>query len=325
MFADRRRSLAALLGCCLAAACADAPAASGDQPSASPEAADCAAAPLGLQVLGSGGPIAEGSRAGTSYVVWIDGTARLLVDAGPGSFIRFGEAGLTLADFDAIAFTHFHADHSGGIAGIFNSGSFEASDEPLPVIGPAAGSVFPGVRRFLEAQFGREAGAWRYLGGYLDGGDGRRRLEIREIEATDEEQAPTTRIEIAPDLALTAIPVHHGEVPTLAYRVEAEDRTILFAADQSAFSTGFDRVTRGLEPDLLVAHHVIPEGDGQPIGLHRPPGEIGKMAARIAPGRLVLSHHMERSLAKLDESLNAIAGHYDGQPLVAADGTCVTI
>lgn len=325
MLADLRSSLAALLGFCAVAACANAPASSQNGSSGLPEAADCATAALGVQVLGSGGPIAEGSRAGTSYVVWIDGTARLLVDAGPGSFIRFGEAGLKLADFYAIAFTHFHADHSGGIAGILNSGSFEASDKPLPVIGPAAGNVFPGLRSFLEGQFGREAGAWRYLGGYLDGGDGRRRLDIREIEASDEEQAPTTRIEIAPDLALTAIPVHHGDVPTLAYVVEAADRTILFAADQSAFSTGFDRVTRGLEPHLLVAHHVIPEGEGQPIGLHRPPGEIGKMAVSVSTDRLVLSHHMERSLAKLDESLSAIARHYEGPVRIASDGLCVPV
>lgn len=285
----------------------------------------CRAAEVGVQVLGSGGPIAEGSRAGTSYAVWIDGKAVLLVDAGPGSFIRFGEAGLKLGDLQAIALSHFHADHSAGLAGILNSGSFEASVEPLTVIGPAAGSVFPGTGDFLAALVGRDVGAWRYLGGYLDAGEGRRMLNVREVAADDPEAAPTVQHQIAPDLSIIAIPVRHGEVPSLGFLVKAKGRDIVFASDQSAFSTGFDRLLTEHQPDLLIAHHVIPEGEGQPIGLHRPPSAIGQMAAGIAPDRLLLSHHMQRSLARLDESLAAIGQAYSGPVAVAEDGTCITL
>lgn len=316
---------AAMLCCVLIAACSNSPAASDDPPSAARGADACRAAEIGVQVLGSGGPIAEGSRAGTSYAVWIDGRAQLLVDAGPGSFIRFGEAGLKVGDLKAVALSHFHADHSAGLTGILNSGSFEASQDPLMFVGPAAASVFPGARDFLAAQVGRDRGAWRYLGGYLDGGDGRRMLDVHEIAATDTDQAPTTPVEIAPDLVVIAIPVRHGEVPTLAFLVKAKGRAILFASDQSAFSAGFDRFTRDLEPDLLIAHHVIPEGAGQPIGLHRPPSGIGTMAASIAPRQLLLSHHMNRSFSRLEESLAAIAQHYRGPIVIASDGTCIPL
>ncbi len=47
--------------------------------------------PLELIVLGSGGPGATG-RAASSYLILIDGVARILLDAGPGSFARLGEA-----------------------------------------------------------------------------------------------------------------------------------------------------------------------------------------------------------------------------------------
>ncbi len=320
------RTLSAVVLCCaLAAACSNAPSASIAATPPAQGAETCRIAEVGVQVLGSGGPVAEGSRAGTSYVVWIDGRAQLLIDAGPGSFIRFGEAGLKVSDLKAIAMSHFHADHSAGLAGILNSGSFESSTDPLLFIGPAAGSVFPGAGDFLSALVGREDGAWSYLGGYLDGGDGRRTMDVREVAASDTENAPTAAIEVAPELRVIAIPVRHGEVPSLAFLVKAKGRDIVFASDQSAFSTGFDRLLRDHKPDLLIAHHVIPEGEGQPIGLHRPPSGIGTMAAAIAPRMLLLSHHMDRSFSRLQESLAVIGAQFDGPTMIASDGACIAL
>ena len=47
---------------------------------------------LELLVVGSGGPRAFG-RASTCYVVLLDGTPRILVDAGPGAFLEMGKLG----------------------------------------------------------------------------------------------------------------------------------------------------------------------------------------------------------------------------------------
>ena len=41
-----------------------------------------------LQVLGSGGSIADDDRASAGYLVWLDGRARFLVDTGGGTFGR---------------------------------------------------------------------------------------------------------------------------------------------------------------------------------------------------------------------------------------------
>ena len=37
-----------------------------------------------LQILGSGGPIADDGRASSGYLVWVDGESRVLIDAGGG-------------------------------------------------------------------------------------------------------------------------------------------------------------------------------------------------------------------------------------------------
>src|ERR1700735_2332291 len=75
---------------------------------------------LDLLVLGSGGPGAAG-RAASSYLVFIDGLPRILVDAGPGSFVRLGEAQVSLANTDTVLLTHLHIDHAGELPGLFKA------------------------------------------------------------------------------------------------------------------------------------------------------------------------------------------------------------
>ena len=74
-------------------------------------------AALDLIVLGSGGPDAVG-RASTCFVLSLDGSPRILIDAGSGAFVRLGEAGLSLDHLDLILLTHLHIDHTGELPGI---------------------------------------------------------------------------------------------------------------------------------------------------------------------------------------------------------------
>jgi glyoxylase-like metal-dependent hydrolase (beta-lactamase superfamily II) len=81
---------------------------------ASPVAAQsCGATGLAVQVLGSGGPELQDKRASTSYLIWDHGRARVIVDAGGGSALRFGECGAQMSQVDVFLFSHFHVDHSG--------------------------------------------------------------------------------------------------------------------------------------------------------------------------------------------------------------------
>ena len=53
-------------------------------------AQSCTANPVAVQILGSGGPGVNRDRASSSYLLWIDAQARILVDIGGGAFLRFG-------------------------------------------------------------------------------------------------------------------------------------------------------------------------------------------------------------------------------------------
>ena len=125
-------------------------------------------APLELVVLGSGGPGATG-RASSCYLVLIDGTPRILVDAGPGAFARLGEAKLSLEKTDIVLLTHLHIDHSAELPGLFKARAV-ASSEPIifNVWGPEGSrgsrraAYFPSTSRFLHLLFG-PVGAFAYL------------------------------------------------------------------------------------------------------------------------------------------------------------------
>jgi hypothetical protein len=56
----------------------------------SSRAQTCGAEGVAVQVLGSGGSELQEKRASSCYLVWQDGQARVLVDAGGASALRFG-------------------------------------------------------------------------------------------------------------------------------------------------------------------------------------------------------------------------------------------
>lgn len=268
--------------------------------------------------------MAEANRAGTSYLLWIDGQPRLLIDAGAGSYLRFAEAGGKLASLDAILLTHLHADHAGDLAGVLNSGGFEARTAPLPVIGPDSAERFPGTSEFLTRLLGKDAGAFAYNGGFLDGSENKFRLEPRDI-ATGAGGADPTGLDVSNDYSVFAVPVHHGPVPALGYVIEWQGKAVVITGDQSALSERFLADLTGTKPVILFAHHVINGNEGQPRGLHRTPEQIGELAGALAPARLVLTHNMQRSLTPLAESLAAIGQGYRGPVTVAADLDCYAL
>src|SRR5271168_3399973 len=124
-------------------------------------AAKPAKAPLEVVVLGSGGPRPFG-RGGSSYIVEVEGTPRILVDAGPGAFVRIGELGLDLSEVDTVLLTHLRIDHTGDLAAFFNARALSA-DGPITykIFGPDGVGLFPKTSRFVDLLVG-DGGAFGY-------------------------------------------------------------------------------------------------------------------------------------------------------------------
>lgn len=288
---------------------------------ATPAAAACKGS-FAIEVLGSGGPLADDARASSAYIVWRDGEAKVLVDAGGGAFLRFAESGAKFETLDAVLISHFHADHVSDLPAVLKSGSFSKRAKTMTIAGPAGAAYFPGLGDFLRALFDKDAGAFRYLSQYLTGDGGAPALRQAEI-AIDSEQFSSVFSD--GDFLIDAVAVNHGDVPALAFRISAEGKEVVFAGDQSVLSDAFDAALEGSAPDLIIAHHAISEAPGQPRGLHRAPSAIGEMAASAGAKQLVLSHNMKRALDARREGLAAIRAVYKGKVSIADDHSCYVI
>ena len=281
----------------------------------------CGARGVALQVLGSGGPELQDKRASSSYLVWKDGQGKVLVDAGGGSALRFGESGATMSQLDVILFTHLHVDHSGDFAALIKSSWFEDRTRPLPIYGPAGNDIMPPTTEFVAALFGDKHGAYRYLSELLTPGEpGGYKMQPHDVVA---ETKPVTAFR-GGDLAVSAVRVVHGAFPALAWRVETGGKVIVFSGDTNGDDPGL--VQLAMNADLFVAHNAVREGaTGVERRLHMPPSVIGQIAAEAHVKHLVLSHRMLRTLGKEEETRAEIKKRYSGPVEFADDLDCFPV
>ncbi len=291
----------------------------------------CGTAPVQVQVLGSGGPELADKRASSSYLVWISGKPRVLVDIGGGAALRFGESGATVSDLDVILFTHLHVDHSSDLPALIKSSFFEDRARPLPVYGPAGNRFMPSTVAFVRALFDSTRGAYRYLGDFLNPmSSNTYKLEPRDVgEIRGKIRAPRKAGDkiwsvFANDrLKTSATAVAHGSIPALAWRIEAGGKSIVFSGDTNGEGDHLEQLAR--QADLLIAHNAVPEGaNGVERRLHMPPSVIGAVAHEAGVKQLVLSHRMRRTLGRETETLDSIKKHFAGPVAFANDLDCFT-
>ena len=261
-----------------------------------------------LQVLGSGGPGASGGRASASYLLWVDGIGRILVDAGSGTKDQFHRAGGNFDDIELVALSHLHPDHAAELPAILwpAGGRFSLS-------GPSAGGVFPSIEAFVDRLFGPN-GAFRILADRI------------EVEAITVDVSGTGAVEVWDDgaVAVRGTGVPHGDVPTVGYRIDFGDVSIAFASDQNGSDPAFVDFIRDV--DVLVIHLAgTEESTGMIAQLHARPSVWGQMASTANAARVVVSHISTSSAQVLDASLAILREHYSGPVTVAEDLMCVDI
>lgn len=283
-------------------------------------AQSCRGVGVWLQVLGSGGPEINDKRASSGYLVWQDGRARILVDMGPGSMLRYEQSGARVEDLDVVLLTHLHVDHSADLPALIKAAFFTERNRDLPIYGPTGNVRMPDTVAFVQALFGAPAGAYRYLSSFLTGDEAFRLLPYN----VSTEGVLAQVVMEGQGFKVTAAPVQHGVIPALAWRIDIAGRALAFSGDMNGDHETLPKLAAGV--DLLVAHNAVPQAArGVERNLHMPPSVIGEIAAEAKVRQLVLSHRMMRTLGREVESKREIRKRYAGPIAFAEDGQCFAV
>src|SRR5271168_5494359 len=244
---------------------------------------------LEVVVLGSGGPRAFG-RAGTSFIVEVEGKPRILVDAGPGAFLRIGELKLDLEKVDTILLTHLHIDHSADLAAFFNARAL-ISDGPITyrIFGPDGAGLFPKTSRFVNLLVSDD-GAFAYQKTF--GAD--ESFVVRDLAIN----LDSARTKILDDhgLVIEEIATHHGDCPSVAYRITYKGVTVVYSGDMDASALP-NLVRLAKNADLLIFNCAVldpPQSPSQLYELHTPPRKIGEAAHQSGVKSLLLNIRRKR-------------------------------
>ena len=273
---------------------------------------------LEVVVLGSGGPRAFG-RAGSSYIILVDGTPRILLDAGPGAFVRIGELRLDLERVDTVLLTHLHIDHSGDVPAFFNARAL-TSDGPIayhifgPDGSPDGAGLFPKTSRFVDLLVGPE-GTFAYQKTF----GARESFTVRDLAISLE--SPRTKIVDDDGLVVEEIATHHGDCPSVAYRISYKSVVVVFSGDMDASALP-NLVQLAKNADLLIFNCAVLDPPGSPsqlYDLHTPPRKIGQAARDSGIKSLLLSHLAPDVEGQQDAVRKSIRASFAGPVAFATD------
>jgi ribonuclease BN (tRNA processing enzyme) len=263
-----------------------------------------------LEVLGSGGPEIDG-RASTSYLLWVDNQAKLIVDMGSGSMLRFEIENARLEDLEAVVITHMHIDHSVDLPAFVKAGYFSKRSQSLDIIGSFGSDSFPSISEFLVGLFG-ENGVYRYMSDVLSPQSDS--FQIIPVEINSD----TIITKKYPSFTLELINTHHGYIPALALAILVDGKKIVISGDTNNKDKHLELLAK--DADLFIAHHAVPEHTNKfAKKLHMTPSIIANVAQVAKVKKVVLTHRMNRTLANEKESLEIIKRVYKGEVILAED------
>jgi ribonuclease BN (tRNA processing enzyme) len=279
-------------------------------------AQSCVGAPVSVQILGSNGPALNPERASAGYVLWVGAQAKMLVDMGGGTFSRFAQSQAKFSDLSLVAISHLHPDHVSDLPALFWSSRTTRSDA-LPITGPSGNDLVPSFPTFLHRMFDPKDGSFQVLGPIMSAAPGEPgvvRLDVGVVDVAKPQPSPVFDRD---GMTVTALGIPHGNIPTLAYRVQTRGVSIVFSSDQNGSNPAFVDFAKGAN---VLIMHMATNMEGNP--LHASPSVVGRVAQGAGVGRLIVSHLGAFDLAPAIAQLKTL---YTGPLTVGADLQCTPV
>ena len=247
---------------------------------------------------------------------------------GGGAQQRFGQSQAKLEDLWMVGISHLHPDHVSDLPAFLRL-SHEVRKEPLMIFGPSGNDAAPEFLTFIARLFDEKTGAFPVLGSALGGshGGGGVRPDIGrvvpggvrlDVGVIDVAKADPSTVLQREHTTVTALGIPHGNMPTLAYRVQTGNVSVVFSSDQNGTDPKFVEFAKGA--NVLIMHLAVAPGVINP--LHATPAVVGRMAQEAGVGQLIVSHF---GLFDLDVAIADLRRSYSGALIVGADMQCTTV
>src|SRR6202030_2969874 len=118
----------------------------------------------------------------------------------------------------------------------------------------------------------------------------RETFEVRDLAVNL--NSGVTKIVDEDGLVVEEIATHHGDCPSVAYRITYKGKSVVFSGDMDASAVP-NLVRLAKSADLLVFNCAVldpPNSPSQLYELHTPPKKIGEAARASGVGSILLSH-----------------------------------
>lgn len=267
-------------------------------------------------MLGTGTPNPDPERSGPCVAV-IAGQSAYIVDCGPGC-VRRAAAGfrrgirqLAPHNLTTAFITHLHSDHTAGYPDLILTPAVLGRKKALEVYGPG------GTKKMTE----------HIMAAYSEDIS----VRINGLESAKAETYAVNAHEFKPGViykdenaVVSAFKVNHGSwKQAYGFRFKTADRTIVISGDTAPYPE-IEKDYQGC--DVLI-HEVYsdtglkrrsPGRQKYHSGFHTSGIQLGKIAAKVKPGILVLYHQLLWQSSK-DTILNEIRQNYQGKIIYAND------
>ena len=271
-----------------------------------------------IQILGSGDLDLTNDRSAESYLVWNNDKAVLLVNAGAGTSTRFDQSNANFSDLQAIVLTETSVEQTSDLPALLVGSRRSYREDPLTILGPMGDENSLATSEFISRLMS-EDGPFPSLAPLLTvRSPNGYHLRTRDVMAKGYRRWAEFG---SSELDLSAIPVHHGGTPTLAWRVDIGEQALVFALSLSNQKNVIGKFAEGA--DVVVFSHALPVGSvGPPTEKSLLPREIGKISATAESRFIIMGGRSWRTMGRESRTLDEIEKLYDGTIIFPEDLEC---
>lgn len=228
-----------------------------------------------LQFVGCGDAFGSGGRFNTCFHV--SGiSVNFLIDCGASSLPAMKRLEIDRDAIDLILITHFHGDHFAGLPFFLLDAQFSRRTRPLVIAGPEG--IETKLPQVMEVMFEHSSRT-------------KQRFDLSVVTLAPQERRSFGEVTVTP------YPVVHGESggPFLAYRVEAEGRTVCYSADTEWTDA---LIAAAQNADLFIAEAYTYD---KMVKNHLSLKALEAHLPAINAGRVVLTHMSDDMLGRVDD------------------------